>query len=120
MSEGTDRKTARGQTKFQKEEGGRKYFVEAADRCRKRQTEEQGGRNFKKRTEAENILSKPPTDVGRDRRKNERNIKKRTEAENILSRSCRQMARENRKGGRRTEGWMEDGRRTETEDRQTD
>jgi hypothetical protein len=43
----TDGKTHRGQTKFEKEDGSRKYFVEAADRCRKGQTEEQGGRNFK-------------------------------------------------------------------------
>jgi hypothetical protein len=46
MSEGTDRKTDRGQTKFQKEDGGRKYFVEAADGHRKGQTEE--GKKFRK------------------------------------------------------------------------
>ena len=49
MSEGTDRKTDRGQTKFQKEDGGRKYFVKAADGCQTGQTEEQGRRNFKQR-----------------------------------------------------------------------
>ena len=57
---------------FQKEDGGRKYFVQAANRCQKGQTEKQteGRWNFKKRTAAENILSKPSTDIRRNRQKN--------------------------------------------------
>ena len=40
-SEGTDRKTDRGQMEFQKEDSSRKYFVQATDGRQKGQTEKQ-------------------------------------------------------------------------------
>ena len=72
MSKGTDRKTDKGQIEFQKEDGSRKYFIQAADGRQKGQTEKQteGRRNYKKRKAGENILSKLLKDVRRNRQKN--------------------------------------------------
>ena len=50
----------------------RKYFIQATDVCQQGQTEKQteGRQNYKKRKAEENILSKPPTDIRRNRQKN--------------------------------------------------
>ena len=84
-----DRQTHKGQMKFQKEDASRKYFIQATDRRQQGQTEKQteGRRHYKRRKAGENILSKPPTDVSRDRQKNRQRadgiLKKRTKISDV-------------------------------------